>query len=155
MKKRCLVVAAALFTALGCGGGGGDRDGSAPDAGGPDGGDAMGAIEVTGNWDGAQPDGVTFDVAVFECPFTMPPAYFNYDGTIDADTGDVHAVLDEIPPGEWCLMAFIDMVPDDGLAPVPGTDAVNATGAENESGAIALDVVAGETTTVNLVFEVQ
>jgi hypothetical protein len=121
----------------------------------PYGGGTLGAIEVTGNWDGAQPDGVTFDVAVFACPFTMPPTYYNGDGTIDADTGDVHALLGEIEPGGWCLMAYVDMNPDDGLAPVPGTDAVNATGEENANGAIAVDVVAGETTAIELVFEIQ
>jgi hypothetical protein len=119
-----------------------------------DGGDTLGAIEVTGNWDGAQPDGVTFDVAVFECPFTMPPTYYCGDGTIDAGTGDVHALLEEIEPGEWCLMAYVDMISDDGLAPVSGTDAVNATGEENANGAIAIDVIAGETATVDLIFQI-
>jgi hypothetical protein len=116
--------------------------------------DTLGAIEVNGSWDGAQPDGVTFKTAVFACPFTMPPEYSDLDGTIDPDTGDVHGLVEEIDPGEWCLMAYVDMSPDDGLAPVPGTDAVNATGEENANGAIALDVAAGETTIVDLIFQI-
>ena len=137
-----MVVAAALFAAMGCGGGG---------DGGDD--DTLGAIEVTGNWNGATPDGVMFDVAVFACPFTMPPESFPQSPEIDAASGDVHDLVEDVSPGEWCLMAYIDMDPDDGLAPVAGLDAVNATGAENANGAIALDVVAGEITPIDLVFE--
>jgi len=147
MRMSFLIIVAALFAAAGCGDSGGD---TAPDGGGDD----LGAIEVTGNWNGAMPDGVTFDVAVFACPFTMPPESFPQSPTIDVGTGDVYDLVEDVPPGEWCLMAFIDMDQDDGLAPVEGLDAVNATGAENANGAIALDVVAGETTVIDLIFQI-
>ena len=148
MRMSFPVAAAAIFAAIGC------ADGeTAPDGGG-DGGDDLGAIEITGNWGGAKPDGVTFDVAVFACPFNMPPEYYHPAGAVDPDTGDVHDLIESVPPGEWCLMAFIDMIPDDDIMPVEGTDAISATGAENENGAIPLDVVAGETTQINLVFEI-
>ena len=159
MRTAALVWAIlAALAASGCDGSGSAGDGGADtdadtdtDA---DAGDALGAIELTGNWDGAIPDGATFKTAVFECPFSMPPVYSDLDGTIDPGTGDVHGLLEEIEPGAWCLMAYVDMNPDDGLAPVAGTDAVNATGEENESGALEVDVAAGETTVVDLIFQI-
>jgi hypothetical protein len=144
-----LIIAAALSAAAGCD----EGDDGGGDAA-PDGGGDLGAIEVTGNWGGAIPEGATFKTAVFECPFTMPPINSDLDGVVDLDTGDVHGLVEGIEPGTWCLMAYIDMDPDDGLAPVPGLDAVNATGGENENGAIEVAVEAGETTAVPLVFEV-
>jgi len=151
-RRTIRIAATALVAALGygCGGDGGD----AAD-GGADSGDGLGAIEITGGWDGVLPDDATFDVAVFACPFTMPPESFPQSPTIDTDTGAVHDLVESVPPGEWCLMAFIDMIPDDDLQPVAGLDAVNATGAENEYGAVAVDVVAGETLQIGLVFEIQ
>jgi hypothetical protein len=154
MRTAMIAWALAAFAAHGCG----DDDGGGGDAGtdtdtDADGGGTLGAIDLTGNWDGAIPDGATFKTAVFECPFTMPPTYSDLDGTINLDTGDVHGLVEGIEPGTWCLMAYLDMDPDDGLAPVAGLDAVNATGAENENGAIAVDVVAGEVVPIELVFE--
>jgi hypothetical protein len=152
-----LFAAGAGLAAGGCGdaGGGGDAGTGTDTDTDSDGGSTLGAIEVAGNWDGAQPDGVTFKTAVFACPFTMPPEYSDLDGTIDSVTGDVHGLIEEVEPGEWCLMAYVDMNPDDGLQPVAGTDAVNATGDENVNGALAIDVIGGEITVVDLVFEIQ
>ena len=113
----------------------------------------MGSIEVTGNWQGAAPDGSNLRVSIFECPFTMPPAYF-FEGTWDSTGGDAYAELDGIDPGDWCLMAYIDADPSDGLAPVVGTDAINATGDENSDGALPIVIEAGETTFVDLIFEI-
>jgi hypothetical protein len=144
--KTSLWLLAALLAAAGCG-----DVGETAEDGGVDGGSDLGAIEVTGNWDGAIPDGATFKTAVFGCPFTMPPAYSDLDGTVDLDTGDVHGFVDKIEPGTWCFMAYIDMDPGDGIVPVAGLDAVNATGDENENGAIEVEVEAGETTAVPLV----
>jgi hypothetical protein len=120
-----------------------------------DGGGSLGAVEVTGVWDGAQPEGVTLKTAVFACPWTMPPTYSDLDGTIDPGTGAVHGLVEGIEPGAWCLMAYVDMDPADGLAPVDGLDAVNATGAENENGAIPVEIAAGETLQLTLTFAVQ
>ncbi len=142
------------LAALGCAD---DGSGADADAGADGGSDTAttGAIELTGNWDGDKPDGVGFDVAVFACPFTMPPESFPTSPTIDTTTGDVYALVEDVPPGEWCVMAYIDMIPDDSLAPVSGVDALNATGQENEYGAIPVEVVAGETTALPLTFAVE
>lgn len=113
----------------------------------------LGAVEVTGNYDGTAPEGSALRVSLFECPFAMPPDYF-FEGTWNSGTGDVEATQDDVDPGDWCLMAYIDIDPDDGLAPVDGLDPVNATGDENSNGAIPITVVAGETTTLDLVFEI-
>ena len=160
--KRILVVIAATL-ALACvapccsddddstdGGSDGDTD-SDSDADTDADGDT-GTIAVTGNWDGSAPDGTGLRVSVFGCPFTMPPDYY-FEGTWDSSTGDVAASQDGVTPGEWCLMAYIDIDSTDGLRPVDGTDAVNSTGDENEEGAIPITVTAGETTTVDLSFE--
>jgi hypothetical protein len=113
----------------------------------------LGSIEVTGNWQGAVPAGSNLRVSVFECPFTMPPTYF-FEGTWDSTSGDAYAQQDEIDPGDWCLMAYIDADPLDGLAPVVGLDPMNATGDENSDGAIPIVIEAGETTHVDLIFEI-
>jgi hypothetical protein len=112
-----------------------------------------GSVEVTGNWDGSAPEGSDLRVSLFDCPFTMPPDYF-FEGTWDAETGDVWATQEGVEPGEWCLMAYIDIDDGDGLAPMEGLDPVNATGDENPNGAIPIAVEAGKTTTVELVFEI-
>lgn len=159
-KGRLAARAAACLVALAagaCGGGGGGEDAGAADAdtdADADGGTA-GAIEVTGTWGGAQPEGVTLKTAVFPCPWTMPPTYSDLDGTIDPGTGGVHGLVEGIEPGPWCVMAYVDMNPDDGLAPVEGTDAVNATGLENGSGAIPVEVAAGETEVMELTFAIR
>jgi hypothetical protein len=154
MRKSFMIVLVALSAAAGCGDGGGSD--AAPDGGGDGGGGGdLGAIEVTGSWDGAILDGATFKTAVFGCPFSMPPTYSDLDGAVDLDTGEVHGLVENIEPGAWCLMAYIDMDPGDGLVPVTGLDPVNATGAENENGAIALDVVAGQITPIDLIFDVE
>jgi hypothetical protein len=135
-------------------GGCGDDDAADGDAGADAG--TTGAIELSGNWAGDKPDGVSFQVAMFACPFTMPPSYYSDDdGTIDLATGDVHLLIQDIEPGEWCIMAYIDMLPDDGLMPVDGLDATTTTGLENANGAIPVQVVAGETTTVALAFAIR
>jgi hypothetical protein len=147
----------ALLAVFGCGCGD-DDDAALADAGADASADAgtTGAIELWGNWAGDKPDGVSFQVALFECPFTMPPAYYSGDdGTIDVATGDVHLLIDDVEPGEWCVMAYIDMVADDGLMPVADLDAVTTTGLENENGAIPVEVVAGQTTLVELTFAVE
>ena len=112
-----------------------------------------GTVSVTGNFDGSAPEGSALRVSVFECPFAMPPDYF-FEGTWDSETGAVEASQDDVDPGDWCLMAYIDIDPDDGLAPMDGLDPVNATGEENSDGAIPITVVAGETTAVDLTFEI-
>ena len=112
-----------------------------------------GSIEVTGNWQGALPDGSNLRVSIFGCPFTMPPTYF-FEGTWDSTGGDVYAELDDIDPGDWCLMAYIDADSSDGLAPVVGLDPMNATGDENSDGAIPIVIESGETTHVDLIFEI-
>jgi hypothetical protein len=165
MNRSMLTMAmlVAALAALGCGDddgatgggdGGTDADTDTDSDTDADGGATVGAIEVTGTYDGVQPDGVTFKVAAFACPFTMPPTYYDGSGTIDAATGAVHSLIEGVEPGEWCLMAYVDMNPDDGLQPVAGTDAVNATGDENANGAIPIDVVAGETTVVDVAFAI-
>ena len=111
-----------------------------------------GSVEATGIWDGAQPAGVNFDVAVFECPFSMPPKKASLDNPVDPETGAVSGIVEDIEPGEWCVMAYIDMNPEDGLAPVKGTDAINHTGQENEDGAIPIIVESGRATTLQLEF---
>jgi len=112
-----------------------------------------GALEVTGDWQGTAPEGTKLRVSVFGCPFTMPPDYF-FEGTWDSASGDVFAELAEVDAGDWCLMAYVDIDPTDGLAPVDGLDPVNATGDENSDGAIPITVEAGETTVVDLAFEI-
>jgi hypothetical protein len=143
--------ALALLLVLSAGCGGGNDDDGNDDDGGTD--DTVGTVEVAGDWDGDAPEGTGFRVSLFACPFNMPPDYFQ-EGEFDPASGDVEAVIPEVEPGEWCLMAYVDMDPEDGLAPVDGLDAVNATGDENEWGAISIEVVAGQTTAVDLVFAI-
>jgi hypothetical protein len=153
---RRLIAAGALALLPALTGGCGDGDGGGADGGSPDGGtddDTRGTVQVTGTWDGGAPAGTGFRVSLFECPFAMPPDYF-MQGTFDPGTGDVAATIPEVEPGPWCLMAYVDMDPDDGLAPVSGLDPVNATGDENEWGALPIEVVAGQTTTVDLGFAI-
>lgn len=125
------------------------------DTGSDGGDDNPGSVLVTGFWDGAQPDGVNFDVAVFPCPFTMPPEKASLNNPVDPNTGAVTGLVSEVPPGEWCVMAYIDMDPNDGLAPVKGTDALNATGQENDQGAIPIIVTSDKTTELALTFAIQ
>jgi hypothetical protein len=151
LALSCGLAALLAVGAAGCG------DDDAADGGDPSG-DAgtTGAIELDGNWAGDKPDGVAFQVAVFACPFSMPPAYYNGGaGSIDLATGDVHDVIEDVLAGEWCVMAYVDMDTSDGLMPVDGLDATTTTGLENASGAIPVEVVAGETTTVALTFAIQ
>ncbi|MCK5690851.1 hypothetical protein KAI87_16340 [Myxococcota bacterium] len=111
----------------------------------------LGSIEITGNWDGTLTEGLDFRVSIFACPFSMPPKYY-FNGTVDHLTGDVYATYEEIEPGEWCLMAYIDMEPYDSLSPVSGLDPANNTGDENSNGAVPITITAGETTVIDLTF---
>jgi hypothetical protein len=147
--KRKMATMVLISTLLACcDGGGGDDDGGTGD-----GTDQHGAVEVSGAWDGAAPDSAGFRVAIFECPFTMPPDLF-VEGDYDPQSGQVQALAPEVEPGQWCLMAYVDMDPEDGLAPVDGLDAVNDTGQENASGAIPIEVQAGQTTSLELDFAI-
>jgi len=148
-----LFAAGTGFTGLACNG---DDlgEGNGTDTGDPADGEP-GEIHANGIWDGDQPDGVNFDVAVFECPFTMPPDKASLDNAVDPDTGAVSGLVEDVSPGKWCVMAYIDMVPDDGLAPIQGIDATNTTGKENANGAIPITVTANQTTELELTFAIQ
>lgn len=115
---------------------------------------AVTGVEVSGNWSGTLTEEKSLRVSIFECPFSMPPRYF-FEGTADPTTGDVHASWDNVAPGDWCLMAYIDMDSGDGYAPVAGLDPVNNTGDENTDGGLPITVVAGQVTSVVLEFAVR
>lgn len=110
-----------------------------------------GTVHVTGHYTGTLAGTPNLRVSMFPCPFQMPPKYF-FEGTYDAATGDVDASQANVDAGEWCLMAYIDVNPADGLAPVPGLDPQNTGNGENSSGAVPVTVAAGQTTEVTLSF---
>lgn len=152
-----LVATMALgFVTVSCG----DDDGSefeAVDAGADLGADApatTGTVEVSGIYDGTLPDGADLRVSLFECPLSMPPSFY-FIGTVDPTSRAVSAAQTGVEPGTWCLMAYVDMDPTDGLAPVVGVDPTNSTGEENNEGTLEIEVVAGQTTEVDLSFAVR
>jgi len=64
-----------------------------------------GAIEIRGGWIGDLPASAIPKAALFECPFTMPPD----ETAVGAIEGDqVRIVFDGVPPGTWCVLAFLD-----------------------------------------------
>ena len=148
---RLLLMTGIGIIGLGC-------DDSDTGADGPDGGTASdenpGAVLATGNWTGEQPDGVNFDLALFPCPFAMPPEKASLNNPVDPETGAVSGKIEDVPPGDWCIMAYIDMDPSDGLAPIQGVDALNATGQENDNGALPVTITSGKTTELTLTFEI-
>ncbi|MFO8074170.1 MAG: hypothetical protein R6V85_20100 [Polyangia bacterium] len=149
MKRKIATMVLLSALLAGCDDGGGEGE----DGGTGDGTDQYGAVEVSGAWDGAAPETAGFRVAIFECPFSMPPELF-VEGDYDPQSGQVQALAPEVDPGQWCLMAYLDMDTEDGLAPVDGLDAVNDTGQENASGAIPIEVRAGQTTSLELTFAI-
>ncbi len=110
-----------------------------------------GTVHVTGSYQGTLAGSPNLRVSMFPCPFQMPPKYY-FEGTYDAASGAVEATQEDVEPGEWCLMAYIDVNPDDGLAPVVGLDPQNAGNGENANGAVPVTVTAGQTTEVALSF---
>ena len=139
--------------AIACGGGDDDPAGAAGSgaagaAGAPSGG-STGTLQVDAHWNGSIPAGTELKVAVFDCPFSMPPKRV-FNGDVDSATGKASATDEKVPVGQWCLMAYYDLDPSDGLAPVEGLDPVNATGNENEKGSLPFVIEGGKTTTVVL-----
>lgn len=143
------------FAGAGCGGDddggtGGDADSDA-DADGDAGGDAdTGSLEVVGPWTDADTSGAPVNVAVFECPFTMPPSKF-VQGSIE--DGVARVLVPGLAPGPWCVLAYIDMDTTDGLKPVNGVDAQAYPGEGQQSFEVA--IAAGKTTTLEVTFEIR
>ncbi len=150
----CAVVSMLMLGAVACGDDDSDTENDATDVvSTEDVAAEVGTVEVSGSWAGAFPEGAFFRVFFFGCLLSMPPNYY-FDSPI-AENGDVLAIQEEVDAGEWCLMAYVDMDPDDGLAPVVGLDPVNTTGDENDEGALMIHVVTGETTVVPLTFDIR
>ena len=105
------------------------------------------------HWDGTVPAGTELKVAVFTCPFSMPPKRY-FTGPVDVSTGEATATDDKVSVGDWCVMAYYDLDTSDGLAPVKGLDPVNATGKEHEKGSIPVVIQGGKTTTNSLELKV-
>jgi len=114
-------------------------------------GDGPGSIIVQGSWDGDISEDASFKAAVTECPLLMPPTY-NGEETIDNETGEAFIQLDDIEPGQWCVMAYIDMDTTDGLLPKSGLDVINTGG--NEKGGIPVEIISGETITLDIGFAI-
>ena len=157
--RRAWVLASLLALTLAACGGGDDAPGSgaAGSAGGGAGGapatTGVGTLQVNAHWSGSIPEGTKLKVAVFACPFTMPPKRVLV-GDVDGATGEATATDAKVPTGDWCLMAYYDLDPNDGLAPVKGLDPVNATGRENEKSSLPVSVQDGKTTAISLELKV-
>jgi hypothetical protein len=109
----------------------------------------LGTLELKGDWDKELPKDAHFDWAIFECPFSMPPADGDNEEIVD---GKVHVVIEGIEPGVHCLLLFIDMNPDDGLMWIDGLDA--AVYPEGDAQSIEVTIEKGKTTTLNLEFTI-
>jgi hypothetical protein len=109
----------------------------------------LGTLRVVAHYDGEVPADAKVAVVLFECPFSMPPVAhgeFPVTGGFPA-AGD----LPYIPPGHYCLMAYIDMVAGDGVHPVPGVDA-EAFPEEGKT-TIEVDIREGKITELPLQFQ--
>jgi len=133
-RSFTVVLAAGVLLAVGCST---NNDGSKD----------TGSVEVKGTWDGNLPAEASLPMVVTGCPLEMPPAY-SAAGTVK--NGQAHGIVKGIAPGDWCLLTYVDMNPDDGLMPVSGTDVT----VKLEPGAksIPVTVQAAETTTVDVTF---
>ena len=120
MSKILILATAIVFAFSACGKDDTDNDDKDSDAGGA-GASKGGTLEVSGVYDGTIEDGAVLKIAVFECPFSMPPKRFG-EGTVDVSSGKTFGVIEEIEAGDWCFMAYIDMDTSDGLSPVAGLD---------------------------------
>ncbi len=111
--------------------------------------DRLGTLRVVAHYDGEVPADAKVAVVLFECPFSMPPVAHGEFPT----AGGFPAVgdLPYIPPGRYCLMAYIDMVAGDGVHPVPGVDA-EAFPEEGKT-TIEVDILEGKITELALHFQ--
>lgn len=109
---------------------------------------ANGRLEVTATWTEEVPEASELLLIVMSCPFTMPPEYSSL-GTIEE--GTVTGAIEDIEPSEWCLQAYIDVDPDDGLVPKPGYDVTLVL--EDGAQSLPVTIVEGETTSLTLEFE--
>ena len=111
--------------------------------------DNLGTVRVVAHYDGEVPEGVKVAVVLFECPFSMPPvAHGEY---VVTDGFPAVGDLPYVPPGHYCVMAYIDMVADDGTHPVPGVDA-EAFPDEGKT-TIEVGVFEGKVTELDLYFQ--
>ncbi|MDD5306543.1 MAG: hypothetical protein PHU25_04400 [Deltaproteobacteria bacterium] len=108
-----------------------------------------GAVTVTGSFSGEATAGAELDISVMGCPFETPPAY-SATGIVSED--GAYGEVAGIEAGDWCVQTFIDMVPDDGVAPIKGRDATVALDAGVRS--IPVRVRSGEATQIAVTFEV-
>jgi hypothetical protein len=137
-KTLALVVTAAVFAWVACD----DSSTDTPPS-------PSGTLTITGTCDTTGTDGKAVKVAVYQCPFTMPPETTGA-GTVSA--GIVSATIGGLAPGTWCTMAFVDMDEYDGLAPVRGLDPTGVIGADSTS--IQFDIVEDQVTVLTLDFVV-
>jgi len=137
MSRRRLAAVLPLLLCLGCD----DEEPAAP---------TTGSLEIVGSIVGEVPEGAKPSVALFGCPFQMPPTT-TAGGTITGD--QVQGRVDDLAPGEICVLAFLDADRDDGVMPINGLDLV-AYPPEGQD-AFPVQIVAGETTRLEVVFELR
>ncbi len=107
-----------------------------------------GSLTITGPCTIADTDGKTLNIAVFSCPFTMPPSY---TGTGTVANGIASGTVTDLAEGSWCAMAYVDMVAGDGISNVVGVDPL----ASDASGTVLqATIVKGEETVVNVTYSI-
>lgn len=109
----------------------------------------LGTVHVIGNYEGDYPENAEVAVVLFNCPFSMPPVAYATNPVEDGFPFETDLVY--VPPGHYCVMAYLDMIPGDSTHPIPGVDA-DAFPAEGQS-SIEVDVEAGKVTNLELSFE--
>lgn len=106
-----------------------------------------GALEIVGTWDGELPGEFHPSAALFGCPFNMPPEA-TLGGDIDGSTATIRG--EDIEPGAWCVLAFLDANRGDGVMPINGLDWVAYPPEGGQS--FPVEITAGETTKLEVVY---
>ncbi len=109
-----------------------------------------GSLEIVGGWVGELPEGARPSVALFDCPFVMPPRK-TAGGTIAEDRATVQVT--DLAPGEICVMAFLDADHGDGVMPINGLDLVAYPPEGQQS--FAVTIASGETTRLDVTYELR
>lgn len=112
-----------------------------------DSGNATGALEIIGTWEGELPGEMRPSAAVFGCPFEMPPET-TLGGSIQADKATI--VGTGLQPGKWCVLAFLDANRSDGVMPISGVDFVAYPPEGRQS--FEVEILAGETARLEVVY---
>jgi hypothetical protein len=141
-----MVIGTLLSIALLAGGcsdnGSSDKDGSITDS--------LGNLHVIADYSGSLTPEAKVVVALMECPWNMPPKAF---GDFPISSSSMEGEMPNIPPGDYCVTAYIDMIPGDNERWERSVDPAAVT--EETDPSINVTIEAGKTTNVTMTFNMK